>query len=56
VLDISKNAIERAKERLGNKASKVYWIVCDVIEFTPPVLFDFWPDRAAFHFLTTEER
>ncbi len=56
VLDISAKAIERAKERLGNKASKVHWIVCDVTEFEPPVQFDFWHDRAAFHFHTTEER
>lgn len=56
VLDISGNAIERAKERLGNKASKVHWIVCDITEFEPPVQFDFWHDRAAFHFLTTEEK
>ena len=56
VLDISCNAIERAKVRLGNKASKVHWIVCDVTDFEPPVQFDFWHDRAAFHFLTTEEK
>ena len=56
VLDISSKAIEKAKERLGTKASKVNWIVCDVTEFEPPVQFDFWHDRAAFHFLTTEEK
>ncbi len=56
VLDISIKAIERAKKRLGNKASKVHWIVCDITEFEPPVQFDFWHDRAAFHFLTTEEK
>lgn len=55
VLDISANAIERAKERLGVKASKVHWIVSDATEFDPPVRFDFWHDRAAFHFLTTED-
>jgi SAM-dependent methyltransferase len=55
VLDISANAIERAKQRLGEKASKVHWIVSDATEFQPPVQFDFWHDRAAFHFLTTED-
>jgi SAM-dependent methyltransferase len=55
VLDISFNAIERAKQRLGHKASKVHWIVSDVTEFIPPVQFDLWHDRAAFHFLTDEE-
>ena len=56
VLDFSAKAIEKAKERLGNKASKVHWIVSDVTEFEPPVLFDFWHDRAAFHFLTKKKR
>ncbi len=56
VLDISAKAIERAKQRLGEKASKVHWIVSDVTEFEPPVQFDFWHDRAAFHFLTTEDK
>ena len=56
VLDISANAIERAKQRLGKSASKVQWIVSDITEFKPPVQFDFWHDRAAFHFLTTEPK
>lgn len=55
VLDISANAIEKAKARLGKKANRVTWIVSDVTEFSPPVQFDFWHDRAAFHFLTTED-
>lgn len=56
VLDISANALERAKTRLGDKAINVNWIVSDIVDFIPPVKFDFWHDRAAFHFLTTEER
>lgn len=56
VLDISENAIERVKQRLGSRASKVHWIVADITEFEPPVQFDFWHDRAAFHFLTTEDK
>lgn len=54
VLDISANALERAKQRLGERANKVNWVVTDITEFTPTVLFDFWHDRAAFHFLTNE--
>jgi len=34
----------------------VHWIVCDITEFEPPVQFDFWHDRAAFYFFTTEEK
>jgi ubiquinone/menaquinone biosynthesis C-methylase UbiE len=55
VLDISENALSRAKKRLGDNANKVNWVVSDIIDFIPPVEFDFWNDRAAFHFLTTEE-
>jgi SAM-dependent methyltransferase len=56
VLDISATAIEKARQRLGERASKVHWIVSDVTEFVPPLQFDFWHDRAAFHFLTTEDK
>jgi len=55
VLDISENALIRAKKRLGEKANKVNWVVSDIVDFIPTVTFDFWHDRAAFHFLTTEE-
>ena len=56
VLDISENALIRAKARLGEKAKLVHWIVSDVTDFKPEVRFDFWHDRAAFHFLTSEEK
>lgn len=56
VLDISTNAIERAKKRLGSKAGNVKWIVSDVTEFIPEDKYDFWHDRAAFHFLTLEDK
>ena len=55
VLDISEFALERAKKRLGDKADKVHWIVSDITEFKPNVAFDFWHDRAVFHFLTEQE-
>ena len=56
VLDISANALNRAKHRLGDKAASVHWIQSDVTEYKPEVQFDFWHDRAAFHFLTTEDK
>ena len=55
VLDISEAAIDRTKKRLGYKSSMINFIVSDVTAFKPLVQFDFWHDRAAFHFLTTEE-
>ena len=55
VLDVSAKALERAKKRLGEDAEKIEWIVSDVTEFQPGTRYDFWHDRAAFHFLTAEE-
>ncbi len=55
VLDISEKALEKAKTRLGGKAEKITWIVSDVVEFRPNTQYEFWHDRAAFHFLTDEE-
>ncbi len=52
VLDISESAINRAKKRLGKNAEKIKWIVSDVNSFSPSEKYDFWHDRAAFHFLT----
>ena len=54
VLDISETAISRAKERLGSKADMVKWIVEDAAKFKPTEKYDFWHDRAAFHFLTQD--
>ncbi|MCF8294177.1 MAG: class I SAM-dependent methyltransferase [Chitinophagaceae bacterium] len=55
VLDISAAAIDRAKERLEDKAKNVKWIVADAATFKPTEKYDFWHDRAAFHFLTEEQ-
>ncbi|MFD0863978.1 class I SAM-dependent methyltransferase [Sungkyunkwania multivorans] len=52
VLDISEAALDRAKQRLKGQSKKVKWIVADVADFSPPEHYDFWHDRAAFHFLT----
>lgn len=55
VLDISTAAINRAKQRLGDQANHVKWIVADAAHFNPTETYDFWHDRAAFHFLTMEK-
>jgi 2-polyprenyl-3-methyl-5-hydroxy-6-metoxy-1,4-benzoquinol methylase len=55
VLDISEAALDKAKQRLGENAAKVTWIVADAVTFKPTEKYDFWHDRAAFHFLTQEE-
>lgn len=55
LLDISENAINRIKKRLGVNADKVTFIVSDILDFQPETTFDVWHDRASFHFLTTEK-
>ena len=55
VLDISAAAIDRAKKRLGERAGMVKWIIEDAAKFKPAENYDFWHDRAAFHFLTDEQ-
>lgn len=52
VLDISRSALDRAKARLGRRASQVDWLEADVTEFDAPKQFALWHDRATFHFLT----
>ena len=54
VLDISENALNKAKLRLGEKAENVTWIVSDITTFEPTEAYDIWHDRAVFHFLTQE--
>ena len=55
VLDISTKAIERAKSRLSQKADKVQWICSDMLNYEIQSPVAIWHDRAAFHFLRTEE-
>jgi SAM-dependent methyltransferase len=52
VLDISGDALQKARDRLGDRARDVTWIEADVTGdwHIPPV--DVWHDRAVFHFLT----
>lgn len=55
VLDISEASIERARKRLGDKGKNVKWIIEDATTFKPTEKYDFWHDRAAFHFLTDKQ-
>lgn len=55
VLDISAKALERAKERLGDRAQMVTWIEHNIMEFENDDRYDIWHDRALLHFLTSEE-
>ncbi|MBI1796368.1 MAG: class I SAM-dependent methyltransferase [Candidatus Eisenbacteria bacterium] len=56
VLDLSSAAIAQARERLGTRAAGVRWLVGDVTTIElPEHHYDFWHDRAVFHFLRDEE-
>jgi ubiquinone/menaquinone biosynthesis C-methylase UbiE len=52
VLDIAESALDEARRRLGDRAGRVEWIAGDVTEIGDVGTFDFWHDRAVFHFLT----
>jgi len=52
VLDISENALNNAKKRLGDSAERIEWFEADITEFKSPHQFSLWHDRAVFHFLT----
>ena len=54
-LDVSLNALNESKKRLGDRANNVKWIVSDLREFETNERYDLWHDRAVLHFLTEEE-
>lgn len=52
VLDLSDAALEAARARLGKRGERVHWICADVTDARLPWgAYDFWHDRAVFHFL-----
>lgn len=56
VLDLSTEALEVSKKRLGKVSEKINWVVGDILEMVLPESgIDLWHDRAVFHFLTTEQ-
>lgn len=53
VLDLSANALDVARKRLGSKGDDVKWIAGDIRHVAlPEQAYDIWHDRAVFHFLT----
>ncbi len=56
--DLSSNALDKLKERLGNDSSKIKWIVDDLTQSTELnnlVEIDLWHDRAVLHFFNEPE-
>lgn len=54
VLDVSGEALGRARSRLGSLASVPVWLEVDVAADWALKPMDIWHDRAVFHFLTTD--
>jgi len=53
VVDVSDAALAVARDRLGDRAVHIRWVVADVTEAVfERDRFDVWHDRAVFHFLT----
>lgn len=53
VLDLSENALDVARKRLGFAGKTATWISGDVCTVNlPDQRYDIWHDRAVFHFLT----
>lgn len=56
VLDISSNAIDVSKTRLGSRGALVHWISDDILSVhLDEAKYRFWHDRAVLHFLTNLE-
>lgn len=55
VLDVAQAAIDRVRDRLGDRADIPTWIAGDVTAPWTSAPVDIWHDRAVFHFLTTAD-
>lgn len=55
VLDLSRRALDLARERLGARGTHVTWTQADLRAWSPERTYDLWHDRAVLHFLTEDE-
>jgi 2-polyprenyl-3-methyl-5-hydroxy-6-metoxy-1,4-benzoquinol methylase len=55
VLDISSSALNRTKKKMGSLASRVTWVVSDILDYESYNEYELIHDRAAFHFLTNPD-
>ncbi len=51
VLDVSPTGLQIARDRLGEKAARVTWLVEDLLTWRPTRPYAAWHDRAVLHFL-----
>jgi SAM-dependent methyltransferase len=52
VLDLAEDALDRTRQRLGNRASQVSWVHANLLDYPFPRGFQVWHDRAVLHFMT----
>jgi SAM-dependent methyltransferase len=52
LVDVSRRALEKVCDRLGDEARGVSVVNQDVLTWVPERRYDVWHDRAVFHFLT----
>jgi SAM-dependent methyltransferase len=55
VLDVSAEALDAVRARLGERAGEVSTVVSDLRSWRPDRAYDVWHDRAVFHFLVDPE-
>lgn len=51
VLDLSRAALDLAKQRLGDRGGVVTWVAGDLRQWEPDHRYAVWHDRAVLHFL-----
>ena len=57
LFDISEEALEQTKNRLGNNACRIETLAGDITTYEfESKYYDLWHDRAAFHFLTDQSQ
>lgn len=56
VLDVSQQALDETRRRLGARAADVTFVCRDVLDWDADRAFAVWHDRAVLHFLTTEDQ
>jgi hypothetical protein len=52
VVDISKFALDTAREQLGVRGEELAWVPVDLRDWQPTRTYRLWHDRAVLHFLT----
>lgn len=55
VVDLAESALNAGRTRLGQAQEQVAWIKADARTWSPTPTWRVWHDRAAFHFLTTDD-